>query len=158
MDIIKEENQSMIDLNYMTDTIQKTWHNAFLTKFFGGAVVTLTSFFMPIAPFIWLTVGLVFADFITGIIASKYPKNKDKKVCIESSKIMRSVYKFAMYGIAIIVWHSISKVFLPTVELAYFATFFIAYTELKSLDENYKIIIGESLLDKMKEKIKPLNK
>lgn len=155
---ITEKNQSMIDLNYMTETIEKTWHQAFLVKLFGGFVVTLTSFFVPIAPFIWLTVGLVLADFITGIIASKYPKNKDKKVCIESSKIMRSVYKFAMYGIAIIVWHSISQVFLPTVELAYFATFFIAYTELKSLDENYKIIIGESLLDKMKEKIKPLNK
>jgi len=153
MDIIKQ-NQSMIDLNYMTDTINKTWHQAFLAKLLGGFVVTLSSFFVPIAPFIWLTVVLVFADFITGIIASKYPKDKTKKGCIESSKIMRSVYKFTMYGVAIIIWHSISKVFLPTVELSYFATFFITYTELISLDENYKIIIGESLLDKMKEKIK----
>jgi hypothetical protein len=151
---ITEKNQSMIDLNYMVETFDKTWMNAFAFKALGGVIVTITSFFMPIQPFIWLTLGLVFADFATGIMASRYPKDKDKKVTIQSSKVMRSVYKMGMYGIAIIIWHSIGLVFFPTFELAYFATFFIMFTEINSIDENYKIIIGDSLLTKMKSKIK----
>ena len=68
---------------------------------------------------------------------------------------MRSVYKFTMYGLAIIIWHGISITFFPSIQLAYMAAAFICFTELQSIDENYKIIIGDSLLTKMKSKIKP---
>ena len=153
---ITNKNQNMVDLSYMVQILDKTWLSGFALKIIGGSVVTLTAFFIPIQPFIWMTVGLVIADFISGIIASKFPKDKTKKVEIQSSKLMRSVLKFTVYGLSIIIWHGISITFFPSIQLAYMAAAFICFTELQSIDENYKIIIGESLLTKMKSKIKPL--
>jgi hypothetical protein len=150
----KQQNQTMIDLQYMVDMLDRTYFNAFCIKLFSGAVVTVTAFFIPIQSFIWMTLGLVLGDFISGIIASKFPKDKTKAVNIQSSKLMRSVYKMSLYGLSIIIWHGISITFFPSIQLAYMAAAFICFTELQSIDENYHTIIGESLLTKMKTKIK----
>jgi len=150
-----QEKGTMIDLNYIADTIDKTWFTCLFGKITTGIALMFSSFFIDIYPFIWLTIFLVISDFITGIIAAKYPKDKAKKVNIESTKIMRSVFKFSMYGIAICVWHGIGKVFMNgQVELVYFCSAFIAFTELKSIDENFRTMIGVSIYEQLKDKIK----
>jgi len=154
MEMINPKNTDVVDANYIFDTLEKTWVASFATKAITGAIVLLSSFLVPIAPLIWIMVFLVIADFLTGIFASKFPKDKSKVVEIQSTKMTRSITKLAMYGISIIAWHGIGVVFMPSVQLAYFSSAFIAFTEIKSLDENFKIMTGVSIYDELKSKIK----
>ena len=76
---ITNKNQYMVDLNYIVQILDKTWLSGFALKIIGGSAVTLTAFFIPIQPFIWMTIGLVVADFISALSLQNIQKIKLKK-------------------------------------------------------------------------------
>jgi len=157
-------NKGMIENDYLTTMFQKTFQSGIevkfltgVTMFFYSVLAEVYAFFDPINIFIILTIILVVLDLFAGILASKYPKDKTKKVDIESTKLARTASKLAMYSIAIISCHAIGNVFAPGYELSYIAGGVVALTEGKSLDEKIKIVTGVSFFEFIKDKIK-LNK
>ncbi len=158
-------SKTMVQFNYLVEVAEKTWIASFGSKalisigvLVGSILAEIYLFIEPITSLIMLTVWLVMADFITGIIACKFPKDKTQKVEIESTKMGRSIAKMLMYAISIIAWHGIGKVLIPSVEMAYFACVYISFTEIQSLDENGVKILGFSIFDKIKDKVKMLKK
>lgn len=136
---------------YLMEFFEKTFFHSFIFKVIGGAIFTTSSFLLPIQGFIYLTASLVTADFITGIIASK--KRKEK---IRADKMINTIYKLIAYSIALIISEGLKIVLLPEIEVAYFATFYIAATELQSLDENIEHITGISMFSSIIKKFKSI--
>lgn len=140
-------------MSYLEAIFAKIFLQAGVLKFIGATLVTIYAFFIPITGFLQLTAVLVTADFVTGIVASRNPKNKEDIIEIQSRRMQRSIYKIIVYSIALIVAHYIQVILIPNIEAPYFATFYIASTELKSLDENMNRIFGVSILGFLSEKI-----
>lgn len=106
---------------------------------------------VPTGPYI-LTVGFfVVGDLVTGIIASSR-----KHEPFTSKRLRESVGKFIAYGIFILVASAIQRQFIgddfPCVKLV---AMFIAYIELKSIDENAKVITGHSIFSKIIQLLNP---
>jgi len=131
----------------------KTQIVTFITNFAGLLCTYLVSFFTPIGWWI-IAIGLfVIADFITGLLKAK--KNGFE---IESKKMFRSIPKFIAYGIAVIVAHTLALMFefdFPVVKLM---TGFIAFIEVKSIDENIEALTGHSLFKDIIQRIDPKRK
>lgn len=125
----------------------------FASNFLGLLGTYLISFFTPLAW--WLVaVGLfVAADFITGILKAKKQKEE-----IKSKKMFNTVTKFVAYGIAIIVSHSLSLLFFPDFPAVKLIAGFVAFIEVKSLDENIKGITGFSLFGDILKMMNPKNR
>ncbi len=121
-----------------------------ILEYFSGAILWCLMYFSPVLPAI-LTVGLfVICDMITGIVASQ--KTGDE---IQSRKLKRTVYKFIAYGIAVLVAYVIERQFLNDFPAMKLIAGFIAYIELKSLNENIEIITGVNLFKTVLEKLSP---
>lgn len=134
--------------------LQKTLiFKIFASNFLGLLGTYLISFFTPLAW--WLVaVGLfVAADFITGILKAKKQKEE-----IKSKKMFNTVTKFVAYGIAIIVSHSLSLLFFPDFPAVKLIAGFVAFIEVKSLDENIKAITGFSLFGDILKMLNPKNR
>ena len=146
METVKKE------MNNFLSILEKTFIDSGFIKLIGAFIITLLMnlnlFFIPIIGFMKLIAVLVTADFITGVIASLMKGNK-----FTSSGIKRTVFKITGYSIALIVAHHISLVLIPDLQAAYFATFYIVSTELKSLDENMEKIFGVSVLGFISERL-----
>lgn len=141
----------MENMKILLAIINKTFLNAWLVKLCGAIVVTFLAtkeYFLPISTFLKLTAVLVTADWITGILASVI-----NNVPLTSTRMKRTVIKITGYSIALIVAHEITISLLPGFEAAFFATFYIASTELKSLDENMEKLFGVSILGYLSKKI-----
>lgn len=137
--------------------LQKTFVDSGIVKFIGAALlaflVDLNMFFLPIAGFLKLTAVLVTADFLTGVIASLMKGEE-----FTSSGIKKTVFKITGYSIALIAAHYVTLILLPNIQAAYFATFYIASTEVKSLDENMEKIFGVSVLGFLNSKLGDVKK
>jgi len=102
-------------------------------------ITTSLAFITPIGHWIAIVGFFVISDTITAIIAAAKSKKE-----IQSRKLFRTISKFIVYGIAVIIAELVRVYFfndLPTTKLM---TSFIAVIELKSMDENFKIITGKS--------------
>ena len=117
----------------------------------GGLLCTyVVAFFTPIALWIVAIGFFVFADFVTGLLKAR--RNGYK---IESKKMFRSVPKFVAYGIAVIIANLLMLLFevdFPAVKLI---TGFIAFIEIKSIDENIEAITGHSLFGDIIDRLDP---
>lgn len=91
----------------------------------------------------------VFCDMITGSMASY--KRGEK---FSSSKLKNTVFKFIAYGIAVFVAHVIEKQFIPDFPSIKIIGGFIAYIELKSINENIEAITGINLFGSVIKKFK----
>lgn len=110
----------------------------------------VVSFFAPITLWIVAIGFFVFADFVTGLLKAK--RNGYK---IESKKMFRSIPKFVAYGIAVIIAQILMVIFeidFPAVKLV---TGFIAFIEIKSIDENIEAITGHSLFGDIIDRLNP---
>jgi phage-related holin len=110
------------------------------SNFTGLLFTYLVSFFTPIAWWLLAIGFFVVADFITGILKAK--KNGGK---IESNKMFRTIPKFVGYGLGIIVAHVITILFFPEFPTIKLMAGFIAFIEVKSIDENITVLTGYSL-------------
>jgi hypothetical protein len=98
-----------------------------------------------------LTIGFfVFCDAVTGILASRA-----KEEPFTSRKLRRTIAKFLAYGIGILVSHVVQVNLLPTMDCVKIIAGLIAFTELKSIDENIKVLTGFSMFKFILEKLKP---
>lgn len=108
---------------------------ALMGAFLGAAL----SFISPIAPFLWLAVGLVILDTVTGIIAAQ--KRKEK---INSRGFARLLSKIVVYMGSILACHGVEAV-LHIPNVTYLAVGAIALTELMSVLENTRRVSGANV-------------
>jgi phage-related holin len=106
-------------------------------------LISLLSFLTPIKEWILLVGFLVVADMVSAIIATYKTKGLES---IESRKLARTVAKFTAYGIVVMVTHAIETLFFPDIPAVKLVSGFVAMVEVKSIDENIKIITGKSFL------------
>jgi phage-related holin len=107
----------------------------------------LSAFFAPIEGALWFVVALVVADTITGIMKA----GKDDVSNIQSKKAFPMIPKLMFYCILVILAHAVSITVdkqIPWVKLALIG---ISWIEVKSIDENFKVLFGFSFLDKCLE-------
>ncbi len=120
-----------------------------IQEWFIGTCIYLLSFFAPSKPFLLIIGFMVSCDMVTGIIAAYYRGEQ-----IRSRKLARTVSKFIAYGIAILIAFVISDKFFPTFPAMQLMGGYIAFIEIKSIDENIKTITGYSLFKAILEKLK----
>lgn len=113
----------------------------------SAAVGVALSFIMPIASFLYLMVGSVIVDLITGIRAAK--KRGEK---ILSGGLGRTIEKFVVYFLAILLAEGIRKVLSPAIPVTYAVTTIIVVTEFKSVLENVEEVTGTPILGYLKKK------
>jgi len=119
-------------------------------KYFG---FTLISFFAPVTyAFIFIGV-LVAIDTITGIMKA----GKDDVRNITSKKGFSLVPKLIFYFLLVIVAHCCAVWVDPQVPFVKLVLIGIGWIEIKSIDENYKILAGHSFIDKVMEGMKSIN-
>jgi phage-related holin len=107
----------------------------------------LTSYFSPAFPMMVAIIFFLIADFITGIMAAQ--KRGEE---ILSKKMRPTITKGIGYMVAILVAHVFQKNFLVDIEVLKIISGLIAFIEVKSLDENFRIITGKSLFKQFLKK------
>jgi phage-related holin len=117
-----------------------------LEVYLGTVLGSIVSFVAPIMPFIYLTIGLIFADLYSGVRRAKAEGKK-----ITSRGFYRTVEKTALYFFVIILSEGLAKVFLLPIPVTYIAAFTICLTEFKSLLENVTALTNVPFLEKLKE-------
>lgn len=117
-------------------------------------VMAMVGFFSPTGKWVAFIGFLIVCDTITGVIAAR-----KRKESVSSRKLARTIAKFISYGIALLISFYLQVLFFPEIPSLVAMTALIATIELKSIDENYKIIFGKSffthvinLLNKTKHK------
>jgi phage-related holin len=116
-------------------------------KYATATAAFLISYFTPAIP-LMLAIGFfLISDFVTGIMAAK--KRGEQ---ITSKKMRPSVTKGIGYMIAILVAMVFERHFLPGFEVMKIVAGLIAFIEVKSLDENFRVITGKSLFKQFLKK------
>jgi phage-related holin len=92
---------------------------------------------------------MVTCDTITGVIAAA----KNNKA-IKSRRLFETVGKFVSYGIGIIIARIIETCFIPNFPAVKLMAGYIAFIEVKSIDENIQKITGHSLFESILSKLK----
>lgn len=104
------------------------------------------AFIAPLWGFLIITAVLVIADFITGIAAAIYRKER-----ISSRGMRNTVVKIVLYFIAILLSEGMVVVFnIPAHILTYSVAFVIAVTEFRSNIENIESATGTSIWSAIK--------
>lgn len=120
-----------------------------LLNIVSSIVIWLWAYFSPTFPMI-LSIGFFIAcDTITGLVAAT--RNKEK---IESKKLRDGVFKFIQYGIAVLVAHVIETLFVPQFPTMKVISGFLAYIELKSMNENIEKSHGINVFKLILKKLK----
>ena len=114
----------------------------------GAFLGFLTSFVLPVGPFIVLSIFLVFADLYSGVRLAK--KNEVK---LTSRGLYRTVEKIGLYLFVILCSRGIEVVFKLPVPVTYIASIAICLTEFKSLIENTSKLTGVDFTDRIKDLI-----
>ena len=104
----------------------------------------ITEMFMEIRPFIVFTLILVVADLITGILAA----HKRGEI-ISSWGLRRTIVKFVLYGIAIVLSKGMEHVF-SVPQVVYVVAFYICLTEFYSNLENIGEVTGTNVITSVK--------
>lgn len=121
--------------------------------FFKYFLIALSCFFAPIMYAFILTIVLVSADTITGIMKA----GKDDVSNISSKKMFAVVPKISFYFLLIISAHSVQIYVEPQVPFTKLVLIGISWIEVKSIDENFNAIFGFSFMDKILEGMKSIN-
>jgi uncharacterized membrane protein len=100
----------------------------------------LFSFLFPIKHFLIFTIFVVFADTVTGIIASR-----KRNESITSKGLYRTSQKVVTYFCGIMIFHGASVTFGLPSQITFSVSFIIAATELFSISENIKSITGTNI-------------
>lgn len=126
------------------------------------------AFMSPITGVVVAMLCFVFFDMVTGILkARKIAANKaeeagktkekvkeDKREVVQSRKMSHSVAKFIFYFAGILLAHLINHFMELEMPLVKMVLGFIMLIELKSIDENMKVVLGYSIFGKLLDVIK----
>ena len=115
-----------------------------ITKFILASIIGLLA---PIKSIILILFFIVFVDFGLALY------NAFKKgIPITSRRMYKTIPKLLIYVLVMfITYYSNLLIFHSDIELHKFVAGFIVLTEIKSIDENIKLIIGYSIFDEMLE-------
>jgi len=101
-------------------------------------------FMLPISHFMLLCSSLVVVDFITGVLAAR-----KRKEALYSKGFQRTIYKIALYFLAILLSRGMDVVFLYEAGIAfsfsYIVAGFVCLTEFKSNLENIGTLTGTDI-------------
>lgn len=100
----------------------------------------VASFFIPIKGFLLFTVFVVFADTISGVLASK-----KQAIEINSRGLYRTIEKIIVYFLSILIFEGAKQTFSIPFNISYMVASMIAVVELTSISENVKKITGVNL-------------
>lgn len=100
----------------------------------------VASFFIPIKGFLLFTVFVVFADTISGVLASK-----KQAIEINSRGLYRTIEKIIVYFLSILIFEGAKQTFSIPLNISYMVASMIAVVELTSISENVKKITGVNL-------------
>lgn len=121
----------------------------FLNKWWAEISISVGAFFMPMWSLIAYSTLLILVDLITGIKAAQNRKEK-----ITSRAMSKTVTKFLLYNLSILVGHGASVIFYPELDLAKVVLAAISLIELTSIDENFKDILGFSIFGRILDLLK----
>ena len=117
-----------------------------IAKLFASVLVAAAfEMFIEVRSFLILLFILVLCDLITGVSAARKKGEK-----INSKGLRRTVSKFVMYSIAIILSKGMEHVFgIP--EVVYVVAFYICTTEFISNLENIGAVTGINIAERIKD-------
>jgi L-asparagine transporter-like permease len=138
-----------------------------------AAFISLTTFFAPAAGILLVVLGFVFFDIVTAYLRVK----KDKKKWTSRRFINGFLRKMIGYTMCVLLFFMLDKFLLNEftkyfITVDFLSTKFVSlgliYSELKSIDENFKKIYGKGLIqmiidmlkfgNKFKDEINDINK
>ena len=125
-------------------------NNTFWTGYLSAVFGWITSFILPVAPFLSFTSALVLCDLYTGTRAAR--KRAEK---IHSKGLKRTVEKLIVYFIAILLSEGMIRTFELPFNITYVVAFAIALTEFKSNIENIEEISGVNIWTVIRDRIAP---
>lgn len=137
----ENQNQSFIKQKLSMSLFEREYWVGYLSALAGW----VSSFIVPIGPFLGIVLFLVVADMLTGVRAAV--KRKER---ISASGFRRTVEKFVLYSLAIFLSEGMKQVFLPSVPVTYATAFAIAITEFKSNVENIENVTGVQIWTSIK--------
>ena len=109
------------------------------------------AFFTPVIPFMLLTGAVISLDYFLGIKAAK---KRGEVICSQRRK--DTITKGIAYQSALIIAHGCELLFeIPL--LLKIVGGFVIYTEITSIDENYKTIYGKSLFKIILDRFPKMN-
>mgnify|MGYP003624950719 FL=1 len=135
-----------------------------MKKFFtewGLEIVSILSVLViPISNFLVFMTILVVTDLITGLMKAQKLAIADAKLqglpkpaffedTMESNKLSRTLSKWVIYTLGLIIANGSTLYMFPEYEAAKIVLMGITFIEVKSLDENFKIILGYSIFGKL---------
>ena len=120
----------------------------------------LTVLVIPITNFLVFMTILVVTDLITGLMKAQKLAIADAKLqglpkpaffedTMESNKLSRTLSKWVIYTLGLIIANGSTLYMFPEYEAAKIVLMGITFIEVKSLDENFKIILGYSIFGKL---------
>ena len=121
-------------------------------EYLVGFIAWLGVYFNPTFSMILIVGFFIMSDTILGILAARKLGTLDHKV---SRKFRPALDKFIGYGIVVLVAHVIETRFLPDFPALKVISGYLMFIELKSMDENFKVIAGISIFSSIIKKIKP---
>lgn len=123
--------------------------------FLLASSLTLLTFFAPAAMIILVVFAFVFLDVITAYLRVRKQKSQGIKIDWKSRTFIRGfIPKLLLYTLPILIFFSLDVILLNEfvkffIPIEHLSTKLIAlgfiYSELKSIDENWKIIFGKGL-------------
>lgn len=139
---------------------------------FASIAGAISSFIFPVEPFLLAVIIMVVLDLVTGVLAASSRLRKfkteneglpvPKELEITSRGLFRTSVKMALYICVILGAHTINQIFFVnyfsfTTPIVWLVAFPIAWSELKSLDENMFTVTGISVWNNIKHlgKLKP---
>lgn len=110
--------------------------------FLSVTIAACIQVLVPVQTFIITTLVCVVADFITGVAAASKAGER-----ITSYGFRRTILKFLMYSVAIILAQQMQQVYLTGLPVAYTIALYIGLTEFWSVLENVGKYTGTDVLN-----------
>lgn len=118
------------------------------TKHLQSLGLSTLTVFAPIKAQLITVLTLIAVDLISGILAAR-----KRKEPINSKGLRKTLAKFLIYEIAIILAFLVDQYLVPGLNLARIASTFVGITELKSCYENLNELSNDNLLKSILEKL-----
>jgi hypothetical protein len=127
-----------------------------MKEFIIGVILSIITFFAPAATIILVVLGFVLADTVTAYCRVKKQGKEGMNVRWTSRAFIKGFApKIILYTSAILLFYGLDVVLLNQfvsffIQIPHFTTKIISlgliYGEIKSMDENWKVIFGKGLI------------
>ena len=138
-------------MRYLTNIFLQVDTEGFFSKYILPFVVLVITYFTPTVYWITAIGFFILADFSLRALLILRSNPED----FVSSKAWKTVYKFGMGAIFIVVGYVAQRLFAPDIPIMKILGSFLILVELKSIDEKAKEATGYSLFSLLVDKLMP---